>query len=122
VQNRYFWFKMDFWCKATVGHIRDPPPPPLDSRIALFQRCGKSNTGVYIRAFYFLVSYQPIGLCESDRDIQKIDHVAYETYPCGRCINTQRALAFGHITAHRAYGEVTGGLHGRSEKVQTELG
>ena len=36
------------------------------------------------------------------RDIQKIDHVAYETYPCGRCINTNHPLAFGHIVAHRA--------------------
>src|SRR5215213_7086238 len=41
-------------------------------------------------------------------DIQKIDHVAYETYPCGRCINTRRPLAFGHIVAHRAQGGVTG--------------
>jgi hypothetical protein len=48
--------------------------------------------------------------------------VAYETYPCGRCINTQCALVFGYITAHQAHGEVTGGLHGRSEEIQTELG
>src|ERR687890_531470 len=42
------------------------------------------------------------------RDIQKIDHVAYETYPCGRCIYTHHPLAFGHIVALRAQGEVTG--------------
>jgi hypothetical protein len=28
--------------------------------------------------------------------------VAYETYPCGRCINAHRPLAFGHIVAHWA--------------------
>jgi hypothetical protein len=38
------------------------PPPPLDSPTALFQPCSKSNTGVSVRAFYFLVSHQPIGL------------------------------------------------------------
>jgi hypothetical protein len=43
------------------------------------------------------------------RDIQKIDHVAYETYPCGRCINTNHPLVFGHIAALRAQGKVTGG-------------
>jgi hypothetical protein len=45
-------------------HQRDrlfcDPPLPLDSRIALFQRCGKSNTEVYIRAFYLLVFHQSI--------------------------------------------------------------
>jgi hypothetical protein len=42
------------------------------------------------------------------RDIQKIDHVAYETYPCGRCINANHLLAFGLIVARQAQGEVTG--------------
>ena len=40
------------------------------------------------------------------RDIQKIDHVAYETYPCGRCINIRRALDFVHVVVHRAQDEV----------------
>ena len=55
------------------------PPPPLDSPPALCQRCSKSNMGVYIRAFYFLVPHQPIGECGLGRDIQKIGHVAYES-------------------------------------------
>src|SRR5215211_6958316 len=42
------------------------------------------------------------------RDIKKIDHVAYEIYPCGRCINTRHPLAFEHIVALRAQDEVTG--------------
>ena len=98
------------------------PPPPLDSPTALCQRCSKSNMGVYTRAFYFIVSHQPIGECDLARDIQKIGHVAYETYPCGRCINTNHPLAFGHIVAHWARKvKLQGGLNGRREKVQTEL-
>jgi hypothetical protein len=47
-----------------------PAPRPLifathpllhhNARTALFQHCSKSNTGVYTRAFYFLVPHQPI--------------------------------------------------------------
>jgi hypothetical protein len=91
-----------------TANFCDPPLPPLHSPPALFQPCSKSNTGVSLRAFYFLVSHQPIGECDLARDIKKIGHVAYETYPCGRCINTNHPLAFGHIVAHRAQGEVTG--------------
>ena len=49
----------------------DPPLPPLDSPTALLQPCSKSNMGVYIRAFYFLVSHQPIGECGLGREISK---------------------------------------------------
>ena len=42
------------------------------------------------------------------RDIQKIDHVAYETYPCGRCINTHCTVCFRYIVAHPAQNGVTG--------------
>jgi hypothetical protein len=37
------------------------PPPRHISPTALCQRCSKSKMGVYTRAFYFLVSHQPIG-------------------------------------------------------------
>src|SRR5215212_7346294 len=37
-----------------------------------------------------------------------IDQVAYETYPCDRCINIRHPLAFGHIVALQAQDEVTG--------------
>src|SRR5215208_5374367 len=43
-----------------TAHSCDPPPPHLDSPPTLFQRCSKSNMGVYIRAFYFLEA-APIG-------------------------------------------------------------
>jgi hypothetical protein len=47
------------------------PPPPLDSPPALFQRCSKSNMGVYTRAFYFFMPHQPIGECSLGREISK---------------------------------------------------
>jgi hypothetical protein len=53
------------------AHSYDPPPPPLDSPPALCQRCSKSNMGVYIRAFYFLVPHQPSGECGLQREISK---------------------------------------------------
>ena len=43
-----------------------------NARTALFQHCSKSNTGVYIRAFRFLLPHQPIGLCSYGREISKI--------------------------------------------------
>ena len=46
-------------------------PPPLDPRTALFQRCSKSNMGVYNRAFYFLVPHQPVGYCGLGREMAK---------------------------------------------------
>jgi hypothetical protein len=55
----------------TTAYLREPPPPPLDSPTALFQRCSKSNTGVSVRAFYFLESHQPIGECGLGRVISK---------------------------------------------------
>jgi hypothetical protein len=54
-----------------TANFRDPPLPPLDSPPALFQPCSKSNTGVSLRAFYFLVSHQPIGECGLGREISK---------------------------------------------------
>ena len=44
-----------------------PTPSPGDSRTALFQRCGESNTGVYVGVFYFLVSHQSVSAAWVDR-------------------------------------------------------
>src|SRR5215210_2565683 len=90
-------------------YLCDPPPPPLDSPTAMFQRCSTANMGV-LQLSVLLLSASPTNRLMSlgERDIQKIDHVAYETYPCGRCINPLHTLAFGQIVALRAQGDLTG--------------
>jgi hypothetical protein len=42
-------------------------------------------------------SNQLVTLYGLGRELLKLDHVAYEAYPCGRCINARRTLAFVYI-------------------------
>src|SRR5215216_2231167 len=106
------WTRIFRWGVHTRQCYRlSPRPTPTASRFAIcsvpaLQQVEHGS----LHPSVLLLSVSPTNrlMRLAKRDIQKIDHVAYETYPCGRCINTRRPLAFGHIVAHRAPGEVTG--------------
>jgi hypothetical protein len=59
------------WCAHPAARPLIFATHPLlhhNAQTALFQHCSKSNTGVYVRAFRFLVPHQPIGLCSYGRE------------------------------------------------------